>query len=95
MAAQRMASTDAIQIKDSGTNGKYYAVRHNVGTWVSAATATSSSIVVVTTTSITYNKRGYYSAGAAYEYWQSTNRDAPAPSGHSLLDVTVISEYKN
>jgi hypothetical protein len=39
---------------------------------------------------ITYVKRGYYVAGAAFEYWKTLVSTAPPPSGHPLLDVTII-----
>lgn len=35
----------------------------------------------------TYLMRGWYAAGAKFEYWLETDQTAPPPSGHTLLDI--------
>lgn len=59
----------------------------------------SGSTTVVTQTIDTgqqflYRKRGYYVAGTAYEYWQTSSPDGSNPSGNPLIDVTVISKTR-
>jgi hypothetical protein len=38
---------------------------------------------------ISYRMRGYYVAGATFEYWITTNPSAANPSGNPLVSVTV------
>lgn len=51
---------------------------------------TMPAVTVILPSGDLYLLRGFYAAGNQFEFWQSTNRDQPAPSGHTLLDVTVI-----
>ena len=46
---------------------------------------------VITVNPVTYVLRGFYSLTGQFEYWQSGAVNSTPPSGHSLLDVTVIS----
>lgn len=36
-----------------------------------------------------YRMRGYYLAGSAYEFWNTTDVTSPPPSGHTLVSVVV------
>lgn len=42
----------------------------------------------------TFIFRGFYAAGNLYETWQGTSRNTPPPSGHSLIDITVVGELQ-
>lgn len=57
----------------------------------------STSTVVTTTTVIstvtTYLFRGYFSSSGQFEYWSGASRSTPPPTGHVLLDVTVIGQF--
>lgn len=91
---QSMTSFGAIQIKNAGTDGKYASVQHRIGRWITTilTNTVTNTVTVSLGQSVTYVKRGFYSIGNQYEYWSNTNRDAPPPSGHSLIDITVIGE---
>lgn len=62
-------------------------------------TGSASTVLIVTgsmstgsfsgSAPVTYRFRGYYIAGGVFEVWTSTNRNAPPPSGHALVDVVV------
>lgn len=54
---------------------------------------TSQSNTVVVSPSITYRMRGYYVTGAAFEFWTTLTPFAVPPSGHSLIDTTIIGSY--
>lgn len=56
-------------------------------------TGTTQSNTVVISTTITYRMRGYYVVGAAFEFWTTTTPFASPPSGHSLIDTTIIGSY--
>ena len=49
-----------------------------------------TTAAIVTVTSITYFKRGWYATNRVFEYWLTTNPDAGPPSGHVLIDITII-----
>ena len=51
------------------------------------------TLILTTERPITYRKRGYLASTAQYEYWLTTIRDAPPPTGNPLIDITVVSEY--
>jgi hypothetical protein len=42
----------------------------------------------------TYIIRGFYLGSGQYEYWESPTRTSSPPSGHSLIEVTVVGEIK-
>lgn len=48
--------------------------------------------VIVVNPTTTFIFRGYYLAGATYEFWTGTSRNTPPTSGHTLLNVTVVGE---
>jgi hypothetical protein len=41
----------------------------------------------------TYIKRGWYTIGQQFEYWQTTDPKGSPPSGHTLLDITITETY--
>lgn len=53
-----------------------------------------STVSTSTSNSTTFILRGFYVAGGKYEFWTSTSREGLPPSGHTLIDVTVIGEIK-
>jgi hypothetical protein len=56
-------------------------------------TFTSTVTVYVSVArTVTYLKRGWYAAGGAHEYWETTNPEGPPNSGHSLTGITIISQ---
>lgn len=40
-----------------------------------------------------YLVRGYYTTGSVYETWVTTDLNATPPSGHSLIDIAIISQW--
>jgi hypothetical protein len=55
----------------------------------------SQSAVTPSGTVIYYRKRGWYASSSTYEYWNTTDPVSAAPSGHALLDVTIVASWRN
>lgn len=44
-------------------------------------------------TAVTYVLSGYYIAGATRETWSGPSINTPTPTGHPLVDITVMGSY--
>ena len=53
-------------------------------------TTTTVTVTVYNDRPIFYYKRGYYVAGATFEYWRSTDPNSSPPSGNSLIDISIV-----
>lgn len=72
-----------------GYNNPYKAEPRPVDQTATTTTVTTT-VVVYNDRPIFYYKRGYYVAGATFEYWRSTDPNSSPPSGNSLIDISIV-----
>jgi len=82
------ASASIAAVTSSMLGGLVYTT--NLYGYTSAATTGSSG---GTFTAVTYVLSGYYVAGATRETWSGPSINTPTPTGHPLVDITVMGSY--
>lgn len=91
-----MAIIDLTSLPIDANNWrKFPSKRFNVSSPSTLDVRYVETITVITSSvpaEVTYYKRGYYTLGAQFEYWRTTNPDAGPPSGNPLLDITIIGQ---
>lgn len=96
MATRGMTTSEdlAKQVKSIAPDGRFYSRRHSVGEWllITSPSTSTTTTLILTGSSTTYNKRGFYVAGGEFEYWRTRNIDEGPPSGHTLIDITIIGQ---
>lgn len=83
-APQRMASTDALQIKDTGTSGKYFTRNHTVGKW--AHTMVRPTV---------YKMRAFNPATGQFEFWLASVPAQGPPSGAAVTNKVIAAVFSD
>lgn len=81
------ASSSLYPVTGSQLGGVGYAT--NVVVFTTSVTGS----VTGSTSTTTYVLTGWYRAGASRETWSGTSINTPNPSGHALVDITVMGSY--
>lgn len=84
MATRNMQPTGPFQIKIVNGNTKFSPPRHSVGLWRH-----------VLVSPVEYKMRGYNTSTGLYEYWQTNNPSARAPSGVALSNTSIAAVLVN
>lgn len=98
--ASFLPSSSSFFESPSGNAGNFHSGSlFNSSTGNAAHLLMDETITVVTgsggSSTKTYLKRGWYPIGATFEYWRTTSVTAGPPSGHTLLDVCIVSTYSS